>query len=136
MQNNAERGGAAAAVRRGLDGGVRDQLVRGGVGAGRRLRVRRVGQHHQLRAAGVHLRPLRQVLPVPFPCSARSQPPELNAGALAPAPASRPLLPSRVRPRGLAPVPAMASGPLPNGAHCPERRKKETKMKKISKINN
>ncbi|VAH01876.1 unnamed protein product [Triticum turgidum subsp. durum] len=66
-QSREERGGAAAAVRRRLDGGVRDQLVRGGVGARRRLRLRRVGQHHQLRAAGVHLRPLRQVLPVPAP---------------------------------------------------------------------
>jgi hypothetical protein len=61
----AERGGAAAKVRRRVDGRVRDQLLRGGLGAGGRFRLRRLGQHHQLRAAGQHLRPLRQVLPVP-----------------------------------------------------------------------
>ena len=61
----AERRGAAAEVRRRVDGRVRDQLLRGGVGAGGRLRLRRLGQHNQLRAAGQQLRPLRQVLPVP-----------------------------------------------------------------------
>lgn len=61
----AERGGAAAAVRRAMDGDVRDQHVRGGVGAGGRLRLRRLGEHDQLRSPDRLLRPLHQVLPVP-----------------------------------------------------------------------
>ena len=61
----AERGGPATEVRRRVDRRVRDQLLRGGVGAGGRLRLRWLGQHYQLRAAGQHLRPLRQVLSVP-----------------------------------------------------------------------
>lgn len=61
----AERDGAAAAAAGALDGRVHDQRVRGGVGAGGRLRLRRLGEHDKLRPPDRHLRPLHQVLPVP-----------------------------------------------------------------------
>ena len=64
---NAERGGAAAEICWWLDRGVCDQLLRGCVGARGGLRVRGMGQHHQLRAAGQYFRPFRQVLSVPAP---------------------------------------------------------------------
>lgn len=65
ISSAAGRGGAAPAAGGAVDGHVHDQRVRGGVGAGGRLRLRRLGQHDQLRAPDRHLRPLHQVLPVP-----------------------------------------------------------------------
>nr|XP_040245578.1 proline-rich receptor-like protein kinase PERK9 [Aegilops tauschii subsp. strangulata] len=55
----------------------------------------RPSRHGLARPSSASGRPAVCRQPRPFPCSARSQPPELNAGALAPAPASRPMLPSR-----------------------------------------
>jgi hypothetical protein len=46
VTNCAERRGAAAEVRRRVDRRLRHQLLRGGVGAGGRLRLRRLGQHN------------------------------------------------------------------------------------------
>jgi hypothetical protein len=60
-----ERRRAPAARVRRVAGDVRPQLLRGGVGARRRLRLRRVGQHRQFRPAGQHIRAVHQVLPVP-----------------------------------------------------------------------
>lgn len=70
----AERDGAAAAAAGALDGRVHDQRVRGGVGAGGRLRLRRLGEHDQLRPPDRHLRPLHQVLPVPAATTAPAVP--------------------------------------------------------------
>uniref|UniRef100_A0A452Z861 Amino acid transporter transmembrane domain-containing protein n=1 Tax=Aegilops tauschii subsp. strangulata TaxID=200361 RepID=A0A452Z861_AEGTS len=59
-----ECGGEAAGVPAELERDVRGERVRGGVGAGGRVRARRLGERVQLRQADRHLRALRQVLPV------------------------------------------------------------------------
>ncbi|RRT33373.1 hypothetical protein B296_00055822 [Ensete ventricosum] len=59
-----ERSGAAAEVRRRVDRRLRDEHVRGRMGAGGGVRVGRLGQHDQLHPPDQHLRPLRQVLSV------------------------------------------------------------------------
>jgi hypothetical protein len=79
----AERGRAPAAVPGAVDGRVHHQRVRGGVGAGGRLRLRRLGQHDQLRPPDRHVRPLHQVLPVPAAAAAPT-------GRLPPVPHRRP----------------------------------------------
>jgi hypothetical protein len=80
----AERGRAPAAFPGAVDGHVHHQRVRGGVGAGGRLRLRRLGQHDQLRPPDRHVRPLHQVLPVPAAAAAA------RTGRLPPVPRRRP----------------------------------------------
>lgn len=63
--NATECGGEATVLPAELDGDVRAQHVHRGVGAGGRLRARRLGQHGQLHQADRHVRAVRQVLPVP-----------------------------------------------------------------------
>lgn len=75
-----ECGGEAAAVPAELERDVRGERVRGGVGAGGRVRPRRLGQRHQLHQADRHVRALRQVLPVPTQGARRGAP----AGSAAP----------------------------------------------------
>jgi hypothetical protein len=60
-----ERRGEATLLPAELDRDVPGEPVHRGVGAGGRLRHRRMGQHGQLRQADRHVRALRQVLPVP-----------------------------------------------------------------------
>jgi len=69
--NATERSGEAAVLPAELVGDVRAERVRGGVGAGGRLRPRRLGQRDQLHQADRHFRALRQVLPVSYKAARR-----------------------------------------------------------------
>ncbi|VAH81900.1 unnamed protein product [Triticum turgidum subsp. durum] len=80
-----QRGGEAALLPAELDGDVRAQRLHRGVGVRGRLRARRLGQHGQLHPPDQHLRPLRQVLPVPQ-ARRRRRPGPLLVAPLAPSP--------------------------------------------------
>ena len=89
-----ECGGEAAGVPAELERDVRGERVRGGVGAGGRLRAGRLGKRQQLRQAERHVRALRQMLPVSAEGARGTAPP--YAGA----PLAREWLDRELTPRG------------------------------------